>query len=858
MSHIATAPHGGRVVVGTLPRSHASSPFYEHGDNIYNQGHDERYETHMAPYDGRYCDGPVQHGARDTGSTKHNKDHPHLVGVWQVSPEGQRHTPVVDRVRPNYKPSALRWPFLTSLLAILLALVALLGYALHALPVLDVEMDVLSGGLDARAFKRQASASEFLPSTVTDDAGATSTRPQSDFGDVGTVTVSESVTVTPIIASTKPTEDFGKVGSVTVTASIASSKASGDYGDVGTVSVTQPTVSGAPPSDHGMVGTVGVTATLTQQLAPTFVTPQATVLTDAQGIPTATSTSTPAPVSTLQSTTLTNSLGQPTASQVTIALVTPSVTVATNAQGMPTATITSYPVIPTDENVVVTTTYISYGQYFLGAFFPTLVAILLAIPIRILNLNAKIFQPWHELTHAQGVTGRESLCLQTGGWRSVVTSVRSLFGGQALVFLTTVLTLASSLLIPLSAEAVALSLHGSCTKGGGTAKNCAYELSVFSQAAKSTLALLAMMGFLVLLIVALLLRWQSGVSTNPWSICGVASLSLNRDVRDLFTGLPAGIDAGKMPEGLLDSVIGDRIFQLGYFYNANEVLEYGIMLHDGFAANHPLYQGRGVSQDQVTEEHPASRAAETKHHLPFLMLGFLGRILFLSVLGGLLALVLYYNNTGGDTPFERFMASESFGVRFLFTGVGVVISFFWASFFNSIAIMSPYQQLAQSPQQARRSILVAPPTNAFSGLWSSIRRRHGFLAVVALTSILSEFLTIFLGNIPFRVTQTFLVHNICTWTAVGIICIMVLVVLCSFFLKWPHMPVDPSTVAGAMYYVCDSWMLSHFEGLSTLDKKERDWKVNGMGLRYEFGEMDGVSGTRRVGIDASEGGIWDP
>lgn len=173
---------------------------------------------------------------------------------------------------------------------------------------------------------------------------------------------------------------------------------------------------------------------------------------------------------------------------------------------------------------------------------------------------------------------------------------------------------------------------------------------------------------------------------------------------------------------------------------------------------------------------------------------------------------------------------------------------------KGIAILSPYQLLANSPQHARRSILLAPPTNAFSGLVSSVRRRHGFLAVVALTSILSEFLTIFLSNIPYRVTQTYLLHQVCTWAAVGILGIMVLVVLGSFFLTWPHMPVDPSTIAGAMYYVCDSWMLGRFEGLSTMKRRDRDWRVNEMGLRYEFGEIRGVSGIVRIGVDASSSG----
>jgi hypothetical protein len=56
-----------------------------------------------------------------------------------------------------------------------------------------------------------------------------------------------------------------------------------------------------------------------------------------------------------------------------------------------------------------------------------------------------------------------------------------------------------------------------------------------------------------------------------------------------------------------------------------------------------------------------------------------------------------------------------------------------------------------------------------------------------------------------------------------------------------------------MYYVCDSWMMWSFDGLSVLPKKERDWKISGMGLRYIFGDVQGVSGARRIGVDAVDG-----
>lgn len=140
--------------------------------------------------------------------------------------------------------------------------------------------------------------------------------------------------------------------------------------------------------------------------------------------------------------------------------------------------------------------------------------------------------------------------------------------------------------------------------------------------------------------------------------------------------------------------------------------------------------------------------------------------------------------------------------------------------------------------------------HALAGIWSARQRRHPFLIVVAVTAILGEFMPLLLNNVPFRLTQTYATHMVCTWLAVVLMCIMWLVVAGSFFLSWPHMPVDPGTIAGAMYYVCDSKMLSSFEGLSMLGQEERDRRVDQMPAKFAFGSIVGKSGTIGIGVDA--------
>jgi hypothetical protein len=106
------------------------------------------------------------------------------------------------------------------------------------------------------------------------------------------------------------------------------------------------------------------------------------------------------------------------------------------------------------------------------------------------------------------------------------------------------------------------------------------------------------------------------------------------------------------------------------------------------------------------------------------------------------------------------------------------------------------------------------PLNAFSDIVSAAKQGNVFLVIVAFTAILSEPMPISLGNVPLRV-----VSGTCKWMAVGILSLMWLIVVASFFVKWPHMPADSKTIARATCYVFDSSRFRNLEGLGVRVKK---------------------------------------
>ena len=72
--------------------------------------------------------------------------------------------------------------------------------------------------------------------------------------------------------------------------------------------------------------------------------------------------------------------------------------------------------------------------------------------------------------------------------------------------------------------------------------------------------------------------------------------------------------------------------------------------------------------------------------------------------------------------------------------------------------------------------------------------------------------------------------------------------------KWPAMPVDPGSLAGMIYCLCDSMeVVGEFEGMGLLSEKEGRMRLDlrrKNEKRYRFGEMIGASGTKSMGIFA--------
>ncbi|KAJ4297317.1 hypothetical protein N0V88_004235 [Collariella sp. IMI 366227] len=420
----------------------------------------------------------------------------------------------------------------------------------------------------------------------------------------------------------------------------------------------------------------------------------------------------------------------------------PSTSISTRARTTRTFTKTATPTktstsTPDPQPTVVSSTRVfrwTEADIFIGTFLPPLLCVALVIPLRIIDLNAKLYQPFVNLAQPGGGSGTDTLLLQYTGLMGFLTPVITLLQGHPVPFLTTLMIGCASFMVPLATEAIGLKLHGQC----------------YLNTASPT--------------------------------CGPA-----------------------LGEG------------------------YGIVLMD--EAGTGLRGRRGEDTESDVLDEPAVVAnwgSRFSQQLPFLTLRHPWRIVFMLFQLGVLIFIIYFHAyyRGGIRDNGRlwlFMNANTFGVRFVSAIVGVVIAFCWQSFFLSVSIMTPFLLLSLKTQPATNSVLFTPSTNPFSGLYSSVRRHpNPFLFCVSLAAIMSEFLPVILSNVPFNLAQTRTAATVCAVLSCLFLGFMLVVLIWSFWVQYPPMPVDPRTVGGILWYVSKSLMLDDFEGVSKLDGKERE------------------------------------
>lgn len=253
------------------------------------------------------------------------------------------------------------------------------------------------------------------------------------------------------------------------------------------------------------------------------------------------------------------------------------------------------------------------------------------------------------------------------------TSLFRNYGGLGAVMrpfpaITLCLVYLSALVAPLSTEAWSLRLFGTCRDHEHV--GCLPILLAVPQVVRTIEATLALMLLLTIALAVGLISWSTGVIADPRSILGIASLSHSPELQRIMDVVSRAELNSPIRE--VKRRFTDLTLHLGILNSVSGNSEYGITV-----LNQSLSSGNNVDDYQ----HPKPT---TQISRPVPIARIVTRLAAFSIfLVALSALIIYYKLTGSDTAFERFMSSESFGPRFLFSLCGVIISFGLGSVYQS-------------------------------------------------------------------------------------------------------------------------------------------------------------------------------
>ena len=617
-------------------------------------------------------------------------------------------------------------------------------------------------------------------------------------------------------------------------------------GSSATLLVAFPTTVG--PSVETLVSVVGGTVMTITPSPTTFVS-------DLGGGVLTTITSTPTPY-------ITTTGGRTTTMLVTkIPTLVITTDIATFVNGTPTTIKTVVTITPTPRSAPTPTpkpggsddgtrvrilSGFSPAQFFAFTYLPTIIAACLAVPFSMISTNAQLMQPFHTLaTRPGGGPASDTLSLSFGGYWSVLTSLVQAFRhGEPVPLIANLGSLVASVLAPLSAEAIGFKVHGTCTHLD--IAGCGITPGISPAPTQALITLVAALAMLLLMLVLVLRRWDTGIYADPRGLAAAASLSMDPSLRGQFNGQ-------QLSDKKLEENLKGGLFRLAFFDADAEwdesCYEYGIIASER-TETPPLGTRSTVTTTAITEN------GHHRRHMPFLALTYTSRTILVTALLGLISLLAYYHQPSDDTPFELFMDSQTFGVKFLFASIGTVISMFWRSFFEGVAAAAPFVRMARQPCLAGQGILRSPATNSLTGIMEGARQRDFLLFASAVMAGIAELLLpALLANIPYALTQTYDGHVGATAASLAILGIMVILLTASLiFVRWPHLPVDPRTLAGAIYYVSRSErLLADLKGqrLALLDEASCQEYVEGLKRRYMYKPLGG-DGRMAVEVEIEE------
>lgn len=330
------------------------------------------------------------------------------------------------------------------------------------------------------------------------------------------------------------------------------------------------------------------------------------------------------------------------------------------------------PTAPPPSNFSVFTNWTN-AQYFYGAYLPTLIAVLYSGFWDIIYTRLKEMEPYFRLSQPLGASAKESILLHYTSSSLPSVLCRAIAYNHKVILFASLISLVLTISIPFASEVLYIGTTGLCSSTT-IGSDCQPYLAIRPAIARGEEAAIGIVFFVALGLAIACWQRNSGIYSEGFSIAGMAIL-IHHD--SAFT--ESLHRAWRASSSEIESYF-NKHYALAQTQNLGQIQRDGlitIIQQDiDLPSNHAQEQKEVVVPNGATTQQRHGGAANIKSSHPFILRPgvIISALFFLS---GLAVLILYYCFVGAPSGFEAFMDSQSVGVRFMMTSIGVLIKSYW-------------------------------------------------------------------------------------------------------------------------------------------------------------------------------------
>lgn len=311
-------------------------------------------------------------------------------------------------------------------------------------------------------------------------------------------------------------------------------------------------------------------------------------------------------------------------------------------------------------------------EIFLGNYLAVCIAVIYRLLWVMLHIAFNLIEPFRQLMDRDGAPAETAFFAFYQSQSNLLGPIPALIKRRWTLALLGLTCLIVNFFPALASESVYVDTKWDCPNPNLENDNpCNPRLTANVTVLRAMQGLLCFTAIVILVTTSLLLFNKTGLPTKPNSVAAVASLMRRPRLLAELSDMPVNASTEHMRQFMK----GKR-YRMGHYTCANGLAGYGILSRNGYdcdqyaaplnSSQHGYTPVEGSTPFSVTQDSRLRRFRILEFVLAFFLLGTFGVVL------------AYYLNGNAD-GFNRFFNSNTFGPRFILTFAGTIIASIWKS-----------------------------------------------------------------------------------------------------------------------------------------------------------------------------------